>query len=71
MRNGSLRRLLIHEDDILMTDPKQKPEAKAAEAAKKSAAEKTRTGNGDQPPGETIEGEGSPGLSILGGGGHA
>jgi hypothetical protein len=67
-----LRQPLIHEEDILMADPKQQPERKPSdERTTKKPSDSTSAAKADPPPGESIEGEGSPGLSILGGGGHA
>jgi hypothetical protein len=56
-----------------MADPKQQqPERKpAAETSKPKRSTQDSRVEADPPPGESIEGEGSPGLSILGGGGHA
>jgi hypothetical protein len=56
-----------------MRDPKhQQTERKpAAEMPKPKKSIKDNSAASDPPPGQTLEGEGSPGLSILGGGGHA
>jgi hypothetical protein len=55
-----------------MADPKQQPGRRsAAETPKQKKSTQENSAKADPPPGETIEGEGSPGLSILGGGGHA
>jgi hypothetical protein len=56
-----------------MTDPKhQSAHTPAAEKPKpKKSLEQKSANEADPTPGESIEGEGSPGLSILGGGGHA
>jgi hypothetical protein len=56
-----------------MADSKQpQTERKhAAETPKPKNSTQDNSATADSLPGETIEGEGSPGLSILGGGGHA
>jgi hypothetical protein len=55
-----------------MADPKhQRSEPRPANETPKPETMKKRAVKADQAPGESIEGEGSPGLSILGGGGHA
>jgi hypothetical protein len=55
-----------------MSDPKPQQAKRKAETAKpKKSTQDNSANNADPPPGESIEGEGSPGLSILGGGGHA
>jgi hypothetical protein len=57
-----------------MIDPKQQPPSERKPATEvpqpKKAAEKDRA-NADPPADDSIEGEGSPGLTITGGGGHA
>ena len=54
-----------------MADPKQQRSERrsANETPKAEAMKPKRAEKADQTPGESIEGEGSPGLSILGGGG--
>jgi hypothetical protein len=55
-----------------MADPKQQTARKpAAEMPKQKKSTQDNRADADPPPGESIEGEGSPGLTILGGGGHA
>ena len=56
-----------------MADPKQQRSERrsASEMPKPETMKPKRAEKADQTPGELIEGEGSPGLSILGGGGHA
>jgi hypothetical protein len=56
-----------------MSDPKQPDsEAKPADATPKPKNSDTRDRNkADPAPDDSIEGEGSPGLTITGGGGHA
>ena len=68
-----MRRPLASEEDILMADPKQRrsEHRSANETPKPETIKPKRAERADQTPGESIEGEGSPGLSILGGGGHA
>jgi hypothetical protein len=57
-----------------MIDPKQQPQSERKPSTDgpkpKKAAEKERA-NAEPPPDDSIEGEGSPGLTITGGGGHA
>jgi hypothetical protein len=58
-----------------MSDPKHDPHSRAktetkTETGKQEASER-QLGKDDPPPGELIEGEASPGLTIIGGGGHA
>ena len=57
-----------------MIDPKQQPRSERKPVTEvpqpKKAAEKDRA-NADPPADDSIEGEGSPGLTITGGGGHA
>ena len=56
-----------------MSDPKQPPsERKPATAMPKPAKPEARDrAKSDPAPDDSIEGEGSPGLTITGGGGHA
>ena len=56
-----------------MSDTKQpQSEAKPAEATPKPEKSNPRDRNKAEPaPDDSIEGEGSPGLTITGGGGHA
>jgi hypothetical protein len=56
-----------------MADSKRQQSGRQrAETAKpEKAVEPINDNKKDPAPGESIEGEGSPGLSILGGGGHA
>jgi hypothetical protein len=56
-----------------MADPKQQRSERrsANETPKPETMKPKRAEKADLTPGESIEGEGSPGLSILGGGGHA
>ena len=56
-----------------MSDPKdQRIEHKPATAMPKPKKPETRDRDkADPASGETVEGEGSPGLTITGGGGHA
>jgi hypothetical protein len=55
-----------------MADPKpQTGRTPDAETPKPKKSPEQKANKADPPPGESIEGEGSPGLSILGGGGHA
>jgi hypothetical protein len=49
------------------TPEASKPEASKPEASKPEASKP----NDDAPAGEEMTGEGSPGLTIMGGGGHA
>jgi hypothetical protein len=54
-----------------MTDQKQQAERKPSkEQATKKPSDNAGANNADRKPDESMEGEGSPGLSI-GGGGHA
>jgi hypothetical protein len=54
-----------------MTDPKQKSNPKTQTEAEKRKAPKQEVRKDDPSPDELIEGEGTPGLTITGGGGHA
>jgi hypothetical protein len=51
------------------SNPKSKTETQAEAGRQKAAERKVR--KDDPPPGELIEGEATPGLTITGGGGHA
>jgi hypothetical protein len=54
-----------------MSDRKQSPrDHPKTKRDRKPKNEETRE-NADQAPGELLEGQGDPGLSIIGGGGHA
>ena len=55
-----------------MNDPKQPPADRkpSREVPKPKKVEETNRAGADA-PGELLEGEGSLGLSIMGGGGHA
>jgi hypothetical protein len=56
-----------------MSDPKhqQTERTPATGMPKPKKANKQDRAQDDPPPGELVEGEGSPGLTITGGGGHA
>jgi hypothetical protein len=55
-----------------MSDPKQpQREGKTADTTREPKASPARDRKTEQAPDDSIEGEGSPGLTITGGGGHA
>ena len=56
-----------------MSNPKQPPTERKSirETPKSKKVEETNRGEGDNTPGELLEGDGGLGLSITGGGGHA
>ena len=54
-----------------MSDPKHDSDAKTRKEAQKQKPSKRKVRKDDPPPGELIEGEASPGMTITGGGGHA
>jgi hypothetical protein len=56
---------------VLMSDPKQQSNPKTQAETGKQEAPKRDVRKDDHSPGELIEGEASPGLTITGGGGHA